>query len=249
MSVGGPHRFFVPPGTVRDGTVRFSRDQAHQISTVLRMDVGDRVIVLDNSGWSFTVTLSLVRRGETTGSVIERSLVTSEPRTKITLYFAMIRTARLEMTLQKCTELGVVAFVPILTERCIAGDVDDLTSRKIERWNRIIAEAAEQSGRGKLPALLPTAPFDTALDGVRGTSLILWEGERTRTLRDALPSGGRSFAINVFVGPEGGFTDREIDRARTGGVVPTTLGPRILRAETASIAVVSALLFTQADLG
>src|SRR6185436_12516831 len=116
-------------------------------------------------------------------------------------------------------------------------------------WERIIVEAAEQSGRGKLPQLMAAVPFDQACEQARGLSLILWEGERERRLREALQAGGvdngaprrgaaaRPFSVNLFVGPEGGFAEAEVARARSFGILPVTFGPRILRAETASVAV------------
>jgi 16S rRNA (uracil1498-N3)-methyltransferase len=243
-------RFFVDPSAIESGTVRFTRDQAHQMAAVLRLTAGSQVTALDNSGWQYGVKLTRVGGGEAVGSITARALVNTEPRTKITLYAGLIRGPKLELVLQKCTELGVVAFVPVISHRCIVGQSDELSPSKGDRWQRILVEAAEQSGRGKLPILHPAVPFDQALTSQRGTSLLLWEGERETTLREALQGDGRgAFSVNLFVGPEGGFTNDEAERARAAGVVPVTMGPRVLRAETASIAAVSAILFGQGDLG
>ncbi|HEY3078647.1 MAG TPA: RsmE family RNA methyltransferase [Chloroflexota bacterium] len=243
-------RFFVAPSAIENGTVRFSREQAHQMAAVLRLAAGTQVVALDNSGWEYRVKLSRVGGGEAVGSVTARSLVNTEPRTKITLYVGLIRGPKLEVVLQKCTELGVVAFVPVVSQRCVVGQADELSPSRLDRWQRILVEAAEQSGRGKLPILHPAVPFDQACDGVRGLSLLLWEGESEASLRAALRSPTRgAFSLNLFVGPEGGFTPHEAERARAAGIAPVTLGPRILRAETASIAAVSAILFAQNDLG
>jgi 16S rRNA (uracil1498-N3)-methyltransferase len=243
-------RFFVEPRAIESGTVRFTREQAHQMAAVLRLSVGAQVTALDNSGWQYGVRLTRVGGGEAVGSVTARALVSSEPKTKITLYAGLIRGPKLELVFQKCTELGAVAFVPVISHRSIVGQGDDLSPSKIDRWQRILVEAAEQSGRGKLPILHPAVPLDQALASQRGMSLLLWEGERETTLREALQAGTRgAFSVNVFVGPEGGFTNEEAERARAAGVVPVTMGPRVLRAETASIAVVSAILFAQGDLG
>lgn len=256
-------RFFVAPEAIQSGSIRFNRDQARQMTAVLRLGQGSRVVALDNSGWQYEVTLDQVSGAEAVGTVRTRTLVTSEPRTKITLYVGLIRAPKLEIVLQKCTELGVAAFVPVVAQRCVVQQSDEMSPAKLERWQRIVVEAAEQSGRGKLPQLMPTVSFKQACEQVRGLTLLLWEGEREVPLREALdraaaerPSGRRAngptarpFSVNVFVGPEGGFTDDEADLARAAGIVPVTLGPRVLRAETASLAVASAILYAQGDLG
>jgi 16S rRNA (uracil1498-N3)-methyltransferase len=248
--VSSEQRFFVPPAAIENGAVRFSREQAHQMSAVLRLTAGAQVVALDNSGWQYRVKLSRVGGGEALVAVTSRSLVNTEPRTKITLYVGLIRGPKLEIVLQKCTELGVVAFVPVVAHRCVVGQADELSPSRLDRWQRILVEAAEQSGRGKLPILHPAVPFDQACDAVRGLSLLLWEGESDASLRAALRSPSRgAFSLNLFVGPEGGFTPQEAERARAAGIAPVTLGRRILRAETASIAAVSAILFAQNDLG
>ena len=241
-------RFFVAPDAVHDGQVRFSRDQARQMTAVLRLSAGSSVVALDNSGWQYLVTLDSVSGVEAVGTVRTRTLVSSEPRTKITLYVGLIRAPRLEVVLQKCTELGVAAFVPVLAQRCVVQQSDELSPAKLERWQRIVVEAAEQSGRGKLPVIMPALTFNHACEHARGLSLMLWEGEREQSLREALEKS-RPFSLNVFVGPEGGFADEEAVRARQAGVQLVTMGPRILRAETASIAVSSAILYAQGDFG
>jgi 16S rRNA (uracil1498-N3)-methyltransferase len=258
--VSSPQRFFVAPEAIENGQVRFSREQARQMMAVLRMAPGQTVTVLDNSGWQYQVALERLSPADAVGAVRTRTLVSSEPRTKITLYVGMIRAPRLEIVLQKCTELGVAAFVPVLCQRSLVGQADELNPARLERWERIIVEAAEQSGRGKLPPLMPAAPLAQACEQARGLSLILWEGERETRLRDALQAVGdagarrrgaaaRPFSVNLFVGPEGGFADAEVERARSFAIQPVTFGPRVLRAETASVAAVSAILYAQGDLG
>jgi 16S rRNA (uracil1498-N3)-methyltransferase len=259
--VSSQQRFFVPPEAIENGQVRFNREQARQMMAVLRMAPGQTVTVLDNSGWQYLVALERLTPADAVGAVRTRTLVSSEPRTKITLYVGMIRAPRLEIVLQKCTELGVAAFVPVLCQRSLVGQADELNPTKLDRWERIIVEAAEQSGRGKLPHLMGAASLEQACEQARGLSLMLWEGERESRLRDALQAAGgdepgrrrgaaaRPFSVNLFVGPEGGFSDGEVQRARAFGVQPVTFGPRILRAETASVAAVAAILYAQGDLG
>jgi 16S rRNA (uracil1498-N3)-methyltransferase len=241
-------RFFVRPVQIENRQVTFTPEQSRQIASVLRMRPGERVVVLDNAGWLYDVELAGVSPAVTVGAVHARALAPGEPRTKVTLYPALIKADKLEVVFQKCTELGVSAFVPIVTRRTVLEA--SISEGKRTRWERIIAEAAEQSERGRLPQLFDATLFDQAVETARGRSFIAWErGERPSlraALRTGLADGDRPFAVNLFVGPEGGFTGEEVAAAQSYGIVPVSLGPRILRAETASV-VGSALIL--AELG
>lgn len=231
------HRFFVPQSSIRNGRVEFTSEQSHQIARVLRLRVGDEIAVLDNGGWIYDVTLATSEPAQSVGVVNRRRLAPGEPRTKLTLYPALLKSDKLELVLQKCTELGVTAFVPVITDRCNIGSISE---EKRSRWERIIAEAAEQSERGRLPQLHPVTLFGSACEQARGVSLLAYERGDRPSLRDELATrvdgkGQRPFSINLFVGPEGGFTEAELAQAGAYGIVPVSMGPRILRAETASL--------------
>jgi 16S rRNA (uracil1498-N3)-methyltransferase len=245
------HRFFVQRESLRDGQVEFTLDQTHQISRVLRLHGGDVVAVLDNGGWIYDVELSETSPGLVRGLIRRRHLAPGEPRTKLTLYPALLKSDKLEFVLQKCTELGVSAFVPVLADRCnVSGSASD---EKLGRWERIIAEAAEQCERGRLPRLHPTTFFPNACEQARGLSFIACERGARDSLRREIATrvdgrGRRPFAMNLFVGPEGGYTDAEVDDAIGRGIIPIGLGPRILRAETASIVATTLVLAYTGDL-
>lgn len=239
-------RFFVEPVQIEQRVVTFSPEQSRQIASVLRMQPGEPVVVLDNAGWQYEVALTEVSPALSRGAVQSRTLAESEPRVKLTLYPALIKADKLEYVFQKCTELGVATFVPTVTDRTIVGAT--VSENKVARWEKIIAEAAEQSERGRQPQLSPATFLPQALEQARGLSFIAWErGERLglrRALATELDEENRPFAVNLFVGPEGGFTKEEVATATTYGVIPVSLGPRILRAETASI-VGSALILSE----
>jgi 16S rRNA (uracil1498-N3)-methyltransferase len=229
------------------------------MAEVLRLRVGDRIIVLDSSGWQCEVELTSLDSGSAIGVVKAKSLVTTEPRTKITIYQGLLRGERFEYVLQKGTELGVVGFVPTICERCVVSHIREANSAKWQRWQKIIIEAAEQSERGKLPTLRPATMFGQACENIRGLSLLALEREQAPGLRHFLrqqlrENGGhqaprRLFSINIFVGPEGGFSREEVQRARGYNIVPVSLGPRILRAETAAIAATTVIMAELGDLG
>jgi len=232
----------------------------HQIRNVLRLKPGDRVILLDNSGWEYQVELSEVRWERVAGQILQKSLVASEPRTKITLYQSLLRARAFESVLQKCTEVGVVAFVPVVAARCIISSLEDIGEKKLERWRRIILEAAEQSRRGRLPVLRPALLLRQAWQEASrgGLTIVPWEEagprepaqEKSNSLRSLLRGAQpRPFSVNLFIGPEGGFSPQEIDQGQRYGAFPVTLGPRILRAETAGLVAASTILYELGDMG
>ena len=251
------HRFFIPPNWIQDNIVTVTGPQARQISRVLRMRPGDELLVLDNSGWEVQTRLLSVERDTVRGEVLRRRLAAGEPRTKISLYQAMLKSKKFEYVLQKCTELGVVEFVPLITERCVISDLNTAET-KLGRWRWIIQEAAEQSRRGRLPSLRPSMLFPQACDQARqrgGLALAPWEEEGQISLRQVLrtaPEGHEKswppLTISLFIGPEGGFSAAEVELARRYGLLPVTLGPRVLRAETAGLVAAAAILYDQGDL-
>ncbi len=215
------------------------------------MQPGDEIELLDNTGWAYRTELVMVERDVVRGRVVDKRKLETEPSTRITLYQGLLKGQKFEWVLQKGTELGVAGFVPVLCARCILGNVNDISAARVERWERIAAEAAEQAGRAVLPHLAGAMLFQQACHSAarRGLSLIPWEEERTVRLRQALNQVPQSKEINLFIGPEGGFEEEEIALARKAGLVPVTLGPRILRAETAGLAVAAAILFELGDFG
>lgn len=233
----------------------------HQLSHVLRLAPADIVKVLDNSGWEYEVELVVFQNDRVQGTVRRKSLANTEPRTKVTIYQALLKGAKFEIVIQKGTELGVVGFVPMVCERCVPAETSAVSDAKLKRWERIILEAAEQSRRGKLPRLMRPIAFREACRTAEGMSLLPWEGEKVMGLKAALqraqagergqekPRAQRPFSVNLFIGPEGGFSPGEADLALSAGVIPVSLGPRIYRAETAGLTAAAAVLYELGDLG
>jgi 16S rRNA (uracil1498-N3)-methyltransferase len=235
------HRFFLPPDSVQAGTVLFPVQISRQMERVLRLKPGDRVVALDGSGTEHTVVLEAVGR-TTSGSVESTCHNQAEPRTRLTLYQALLKGSKLELILQKCTEVGVSRFVPVATARAVPAEPS--TSRQ-GRFEAIVREAAEQSRRGRIPHIAGALQLQDALieATTAGPTIFLWEEEPSFRLENVSLSGDRT-RLSLFIGPEGGFTAVEADAARTAGAHTVSLGPRILRAETAAI-VGSALLLAR----
>jgi 16S rRNA (uracil1498-N3)-methyltransferase len=241
-------RFFIPKDWIQQDTVTITGAPLRQIGYVLRLKPTDRIIVQDNSGWEFEVEIERITKEQALGKVITKEPGQGEPRVKITLYQALLKSDKFELVLQKGVELGVSSFVPFISERCISRKE---SAAKIERWGKIIQEAAEQSERVVLPVLHPLISFEGACRSVKSPALMLWEEEKSESLKQTLqnPPFKNATGISLFIGPEGGFPESEKELARQNGIAVASLGKRILRAETAGLAAVSAILYETGEMG
>ena len=130
------HRFFVSPEAVRDNRVVLRGTVVHQIRDVLRMHPGDEIILLDNTGWAYRAELVTIDRDVVRGRMADKWKLDTEPRARVTLYQGLLKGQKFDWVLQKGTELGITAFVPVLSERCIVGSVNDVSEVRLERWQR-----------------------------------------------------------------------------------------------------------------
>ncbi len=248
------YRFFVSPEQISGRRVTLTASQARQIFSVLRMRQAQHIVVLDNQGWQYGVRLDKVSSDLVAGEIVSREKATGEPKTKLTLYQALLKKDNFEWILQKGTEIGIAKFVPLISQRCVVRH-KALKPAKKQRWQRIISEAAEQSGRGRLPILTEPITLAQALGNVNefDRALVPWEREPENAFLDSLSDviqGGssRPAQIAVFIGPEGGFAEEEIEDAVKAGVQPVTLGSRILRSETAAMIASTLALSAFGDL-
>ncbi len=232
-------RFYCATRLPPDGPLVLTGDTAHRAARVLRMRAGDTLWLFDGTGREVEAVIGTVERGSVT-VMITAELPPAPPAPPFFLYQALIRPNRFELLLEKAAELGVAAIRPIISARCQVRP-EELGAVRGERWGRILAEAAEQSGRRTVPDLSAPLRLETALTAAPGLRLLPWERERASaprlgdTLRTAVRDGPPP-ALSMFIGPEGGFAPEEIEAARAAGAEPVSLGPLILRAETAAIA-------------
>ena len=241
-------RFFVGNLALSPGAeIELPPEVAHRARDVLRLTAGNTLCLMDGVGGVYPSELIEVSRNRIVVRLGERGVPDGvESRLRIVLCQGMLKSARYEIALEKCTELGVVEFVPLLCQRAVAA-TDEASDSKRRRWARIIAEAMEQSGGTCLPELALPQTLPQALSQLpsTGIGLIPWEQEETTSLGDALRQAlsGRTLMeiteVRLFIGPEGGFTEDEVALAQRHAAIPVTLGRRILRAETAAIAVVA----------
>lgn len=228
------HRFFLPLNAFQGEAVLFPPETARQIQRVLRLHAGDSVICLDNQRWEYRVELS---PGESSGRILEKNLASGEPAVRLHMLLCLSQREKFEGMLQKCTEVGAAEFTPVLSSRSLVQDAHSLQN-KYPRWEKILQEAAEQSGRGNIPHLNRSVGYEASLKNTAaggGLCLLAWEGEVAQRLTDALSRQARNAAVAVLIGPEGGLSEAEVELAAGAGWKPVSLGRRILRMETAAV--------------
>ena len=242
-------RFFVPPGTVRGRDVALGAELAHRLGRVLRLKPGDRIVLADGGAVEYEVELRSLSARAATGVVVGQRAAPPEPCPELVLYQSLIRGPRFELVLEKGTEVGVSRFVPVVSGRSQVRPAGE--PGRLERWRRIVVEAAEQCGRGKPPVVDAPLPLAQALrDDTASVRIMPWEGERLRGLGVYLRGlKERPQRVGLFIGPEGGWGPEEVAAARRAGVVLVSLGPRILRSETAGIVAAALVMHELGEMG
>lgn len=226
-------RFFVPKLSIGADGARFSPEEARHLVDVVRLREGDRVRIFDGEGAEFEGVVRQDGKRSVTVAELERvEPYASESPLRMTLAVALTKGDRFDLAVQKAVELGVTTFVPLLTERCEVKLKD--SQKKLERWNRMVIEASKQCGRAILMQIAPPKTLDELISSDLGDAEVLLFTERSG---QKLDSSKRFDEILVLIGPEGGWADSELELAKSKGVKLVTLNGRILRAETASIAV------------
>ena len=238
--------FFVRPDQFASGLVNLEADDAHHLRVVLHAQPGQKIAVLDNSGREWPATLLEMGKTKAVARLGEPFSPPTEPATKITVAQALPKvTDKMEQVLQRGTEIGASGFWAFASERSLTHLEGERHTKREGRWQAIIKTAAEQAHRAILPTLRVNGGFaDVIAADDFDLVLLAYEGERETTLAKALAAvptpPGR---VMVIIGPESGITDSEVKAARRAGVKPVSLGPRILRTETAAMVMVSQILF------
>ena len=245
-------RFFVEKKNVNfeNSTCIIEGEDVKHISKVLRCRVGDELEICDNDNNEYICEITSIDKSEVQLNIIDKVDIKRESDLKIKVYQGLPKGPKMEMILQKLTEVGVDEIILVQTKRTVVKVEDKKEDKKIERWERIIYEAAKQSKRGKIPKLRGILSFKEALSdmGKNDLNIAPYENERTKSIKQAI-KGQDINNIGIFVGPEGGFEDTEIKDIEDIGGQSVSLGPRILRTETASLVASSIVLYESSDLG
>lgn len=236
-----PPRFFVPPEDITNDQITVRGSDVAHIRTVLRLKPGDGIHVLDGRGFLYGVRLDKVQQKVVTGCIVSKTKIQTESPVAITMGQAVIKGNKFDGVIRKAVELGVGSIIPLQTERTVVKISVADEVKKHQRWQKIAGEASKQCGRSVVP---PVGKRVMSIEQFcvecrdHGLKLAFWENEEETRLAD-LPREKPADGIAFLIGPEGGLSLAEIETARSHGFRCVTLGPRKLRAETASIAVLS----------
>lgn len=220
------------------------------MAKVLRLKPGTPVLLADGEGGEYEGIIDTIDAASLRIRLAKREPLVEEGGAQITLYQALPKGDKLDFILQKSTELGVMAVVPFSAGRSIVRISPQRGAGRVERWQKIVAEAARQSRRSIVPRVSLADDLPQVLQlAQHSVKLLLWEGEKVNHLRDILSGLPLPNDIGVLVGPEGGFSPEEAAAATAAGFIPVSLGKRIVRTETASLIILSILQFHWGDLG
>ena len=230
------HRFYIKDNIPDKGVfILDNRETSHQILNVLKLKKGERIRFFNGTGFDFDMVLERISGRFVAGNIVSKIGNFSDPKIIVNLFQSIPKKDKFEWVLEKGTELGVKYFHPILTKRSQKKDINFIRAQKI------LKEAMEQSGQDKIPEIGEVIKFERATDLVSGkdsTNIIFDPSGEPFTAKDTV-----KYDVNVFVGPEGGFSDEELKSAKEKGLAVKSLGPRTLKAETAAIAI-SAIYLT-----
>lgn len=242
-------RVLVPVPSPPPDRLRVQGERYHHLAHVLRVQPGQGVEVFDGAGRAFAATVAKIDE-----SSVELVLGESRqelPQRRITVVQGLPKGEKLEWIIEKATELGAAAILPVSTARAVVRLDPDRAAKRVARWKRIAEEAARQCGRADVPEVFAPRELTTLFDALAPATrvLILDEEERERRLSQALEGWPPSAPVAVVVGPEGGLERAEIDAVVARGALPTTLGRNILRTETAALAALAVLRHREGELG
>ncbi len=236
-------RLFVSENRIDGDRIRLVDDDAHYLAHVLRLKTGDEFGVIVPTASEYTVVVELITGDCVAGRITDSHQRNTEPALTLTMYVAVLKGKSFSLVLQKAVELGVGVIVPMITRRTVVQLSPEAAGKRRERWQRIAEEAARQSERMNIPEVEPPLTFDRALQHWQtqdSQGIILAAravGETSCNLRKIFSQLQGSNRLAVFVGPEGGFTAQELEAGLQAGLYEASLGPRILRAETAALLV------------
>lgn len=244
------HRFFVEKDSIIDNKIEIRGTDLKHIKDVLRLKPKDGLEV-SSEGIIYTCEIEDLSNEKIILNILDSFKGKNEAPISINLFQSLAKGSKMDLILQKCTEIGVKEFYPVMTHRTIVKiNNDKKEDKKVQRWRNIVDEAAKQSKRDILPMVHPVITFNEMIELLRGKTHIIvpYEDERANGIKDCLKTI-KGHEINLIIGPEGGFEPSEIEVLKSIGAYIVTLGPRILRTETAGMVAATIILYELGDLG
>ncbi|MBP3617337.1 MAG: 16S rRNA (uracil(1498)-N(3))-methyltransferase [Lachnospiraceae bacterium] len=239
------YRFYIEPSQKQGDSIEIIGEDVNHIKNVLRMKNGEKFILCDGAGTDYLCELSGSRERNLVANILEEKQSDTELPVRLVLYQGLPKKDKMELIIQKAVELGAAEIVPVVTKRTIVKTEGGKEEKKLTRWQAIAESAAKQSGRGVIPTVSKIHTWKEALASMENLdyNVILYENaEGMKPTVECLKAAGQKGSIGVFVGPEGGFTEDEVAQCQEHGAECLSLGKRILRTETAGLAMLSMLM-------
>ncbi len=244
-------KFFVKKDSIKNDTIYITGEDVNHITNVLRLKVGNQILVCDkDSNITYRVELIEILKENIVCNILEKVQETTESSVYVTIFQGLPKADKMEYIIQKTTELGVKEIRPVSMKRCVVKLDDKNKKKKIDRWQKIVESAAKQSGRDMIPIMGDVISINDIKDMIDNFDLMLiaYEKEKLLTLKNVLSklhftNKDKNLKIGVIIGPEGGLEEQEVDMLKESGAIAITLGNRILRTETASIAILSNIIY------
>ena len=240
------HHFFTTPEEIGEEYIRITGPDVNHIRNVLRMKLGETMLISDGKGKDYCCELAELGESEVLAKITDAEYEGTEPVCEFYLFQGLPKSDKMELIVQKAVELGVKEIIPVATKRAVVKLDEKKAQKKQERWQAIAKGAAEQSKRGIVPQVQDVMSFQEAMNYAKELDVVLvpYELQEGMKATEAVISKiepGQS--VGIFIGPEGGFDESEIEQAEEAGAVPITLGKRILRTETAGLTTLSILMY------
>ncbi|WP_352419848.1 16S rRNA (uracil(1498)-N(3))-methyltransferase [Proteiniborus sp.] len=245
------HRFFVDKENIKDNKITIVGDDVKHIKNVLRLKEEDIISICDRQKTDYIAKIAMLCKEEIVCDILDTNKSNTEPPVEVILYQGIPKSAKMDVIIQKSTEVGVVKIIPVITDRTVVKIQErKKEEKKLERWNRISEEAAKQSKRGIVPDICPILTFDEMLETLKNDAFVIvpYENEEKTGIKEVLIKN-KNKRVNIIIGPEGGFEDWEIKSLKDIGANIVSLGPRILRTETAGFIASAIVLYELGDLG
>ncbi len=244
-------KFFVEKNQINNDMINIIGKDVKHIQRVLRYDIGDELTLCDGEGMDYQCKIIKFLDDKIITQIIDENKAYTEPNVKITIYQGLPKSDKMEYIIQKSVELGVDTIIPVAMKTSVV-KIDDSKKeeKKVERWNKIAESAAKQSGRGAVPKVEGVMNFSQAIEHCKDSELkiLLYEKEKKLTIHEIFDISNKYKSICVFIGPEGGITEDEIEKAKNANIRIVSLGDRILRTETVSTVILSILMYCMEEI-
>lgn len=244
-------RFFIDDENISEKEIKIIGEDVKHIKNVLRLSIGSILTLCDQKGNDYETKIKNIDKDCIHTEAIDKKKSLGEPAIEVVLFQSIPKSDKMDFIVQKSVELGVSKIIPVITERTIVKFTDSASiQKKVQRWQKISAEASKQSERGKVPVVSVPLKFEDAVKCVKDYDLFVipYEKERQCGIRKVIDNKCGIKRIGIMIGPEGGYSEEEILKAITLGAEVVTLGPRILRTETAGMFVVSIIMYQLGDV-